>query len=515
MTIAETILRPGVVVMQRLGLRQRLALMALLFFVPLLAMGVAWIGQFQPQDPGNPSGLGVAGIGLCLMVYLSAAFYQSIVATADTLAVVVRNAAQGDLSRTVVVPGNDELSHAGRNLEAMSENFSGLVGTIRNQAVHVAQAGESLTSNMSDLSQRTEAQAASLEQASASILGLNESVQNTASRAKEVDALTQRVRSEAEAGAQAMDVAVRAIEEIQSSAKHMGEIVGVIDGIAFQTNILALNAAVEAARAGDSGRGFAVVASEVRTLAQRSAASAREIRDLIANSGLQVSEGVARIGAVTHTLRTVVDGIHKVAGGLEGITSASTVQSATLSEIAQAVKELDNITQRNGAMVDDALHATMGLRDGAAHLSEAVASIKLRRGTADEACAMVKRGLALIQRDGLAAAARQFHDSDGSFRDRDLYIFVFDRNGRYDVFGSTPDRVGKTTYDVRGLDGAHVIREGFAAAERGGGWIDYEVVNPTNGIVDEKSSYILPLDNDRLIGCGVFKPKGGFNLRAT
>jgi hypothetical protein len=253
----------------------------------------------------------------------------------------------------------------------------------------------------------------------------------------------------------------------------------------------------------------------VRTLAQRSAASAREIRDLIANSGQQVSVGVARIGAVTHTLRTVVDGIHEVAGGLENIASASTEQSTTLSEIAQAVKELDNITQRNGAMVDDALHATMGLRDGAAHLSEAVASIKLRRGTADEAYAMVKRGFDVIQRDGLASAARQFHDPHGAFRDRDLYIFVFDRKGRYDVFGSTPDRVGKTTYDVRGLDGAHVIREGFAAAERGGGWIDYEVVNPTNGIVDEKTSYILPLDNERLIGCGIFKPKGGFNLRAT
>jgi methyl-accepting chemotaxis protein len=501
--------------MQSLGLRLRLALMALLFFVPIFAMGIALISQFQPQDPGVATGIFIAVLGLCLMVYLSAAFYLSIVASAKALSIVVLDAAQGDLSRTVVVAGSDEFARAGRHLESMSENFSGLVGTIRNQAVHVAQAGESLTSNMSDMSQRTEAQAASLEQASASIFGLNESVQNTASRAKEVNTLTQRVRSEAEAGAQAMDMAVRAIEDIQSSAKHMGEIVGVIDGIAFQTNILALNAAVEAARAGESGRGFAVVASEVRTLAQRSAASAREIRDLIANSTHQVSDGVARIGAVTDNLRTVVYGIHEVAGGLDGIASASTEQSATLSEIAQAVKELDNITQRNGAMVDDALHATMELRDGATHLSEAVASIKLRRGTADEAYAMVKRGFDLIQRDGLANAARQFHDPQGAFRDRDLYIFVFDRNGRYDVFGSTPDRVGNTTYDVRGLDGAHVIREGFAAAERGGGWIDYEVVNPTNGIVDEKTSYILPLDENRLIGCGVFKPKGGFNLHAT
>ncbi len=500
--------------MQRLGLRARLRLMALVLLGPLIVMAALLVGQNSSLHAGKTFETIFAAVGVLISIYLYAAFYLSIVATVETLARVVEDAAMGDLSHVVVVPGNDELARAGRNLESMSENFSGLVGTIRNQAVHVAQAGESLTSNMSDLSQRTEAQAASLEQASASILGLNESVQNTASRAKEVDALTQRVRSEAEAGAQAMDVAVRAIGEIQSSSKHMGEIVGVIDGIAFQTNILALNAAVEAARAGESGRGFAVVASEVRTLAQRSATSAREIRDLIASSGKQVTLGVTRIGAVTDNLRTVVKGIHEVAGGLEGIASASTEQSTTLSEIAQAVKELDSITQRNGAMVDDALHATMGLRDRASHLSEAVASIKLRRGTADEAYAMVKRGYDLIKRDGLASAARQFHDQQGAFRDRDLYVFVFDRNGRYDVFGSTPDKVGQTTYDIRGLDGDHVIREGFAAAERGGGWIDYEVVNPTNGVVDEKTSYILPLDNDRLIGCGVFKPKGGFNLQA-
>jgi len=293
----------------------------------------------------------------------------------------------------------------------------------------------------------------------------------------------------------------------------MGEIIGVIDGIAFQTNILALNAAVEAARAGESGRGFAVVASEVRTLAQRSATSAREIRALIARSGEQVGVGVTRIEAVTGNLRTVVKGIHEVAAGLSGITEASTEQSTALSEIAQAVKGLDNITQRNGAMVDQALQATVGLRDRASHLSEAVAAIKLRRGTADEAYALVQRGIALIKQVGMAAAAARFHDPHGGFRDRDLYVFVFDRRGVYQVFGSTPASVGKRVHDIRGLDGDHVVREGFAAAERGGGWIDYEVVNPVNDVVEAKTSYILPLAEDTLIGCGVFKPKGGFKLQ--
>jgi len=258
----------------------------------------------------------------------------------------------------------------------------------------------------------------------------------------------------------------------------------------------------------------AVVAAEVRTLAQRSATSAKEIRGLIVRSSEQVGIGVTRFEAVNENLHTVVHGVQQVAEGLDSITTASTEQSLSLSEIAQAVKQLDNITQQNGAMVEQTLHATEGLRDRASKLSEAVAAIKLRRGTADEAYALVRRGFDLIGQIGLTAAAARFHDPHGGFLDRDLYLFVFDRAGVYQVFGATPDRVGKTVYDVRGLDGNHVLREGFAAAERGGGWIDYEVVNPVTGVVDEKTSYILPLSDTQLIGCGVFRPKGGFNLSA-
>ena len=515
MSIFQAFFRPGVSLMQRLGLRTRLLILFFMLLGPLLVMAGLWVLQGIEENRGLSLGAMLGWGALAIVLYVCVAFYQSLTAGVDTLARIAHRNARGDLSQTVVVPGSDALAQASRHLEAMGESFSGLVGTIRNQAVHVAQAGESLADGMQELSQRTEAQAASLEQASASILGLSESVQTNARRAQEVDTLTRRVSGEAETGAQAMEVAVRAISEIQEGAKRMGEIISVIDGIAFQTNILALNAAVEAARAGESGRGFAVVASEVRALAQRSAASAREIRVLIARSGEQVGEGVSCIKAVTGRLRTVVQGIHEVAEGLGGITEASSEQSLALSEVAQAVKALDGITQRNGAMVDQTLQASVGLRDRASHLSEAVAAIKLRRGTADEALAMVRRGLALVQRAGLAGAAAQFHDPQGAFRDRDLYIFVFDRKGVYQVFGSTPVNVGKTVFDIRGLDGTHVLREGFAAAASGGGWIDYEVVNPVTGVVDEKTSYILPLSEDRLMGCGVFKPKGGFRLQSS
>ncbi|MGQ0711603.1 MAG: methyl-accepting chemotaxis protein [Rhodoferax sp.] len=506
--MADLLFVPAQWLLRHLGLRARFALLAVAWLLPVLGLGA------QAQGLAAPSALGtlvLAGLGV-LALYLFAAMAWQVLASAESMLAAARQNASGDFTRAVQIHSNDEFGQAGRLLESMTDNISGLVGTVRDQAVHVAMAGETLTSELQELAQRTEAQAASLEQANASIQGLSDSVRTSAERAQQVDQLTQRVLSEVRDGTQATDAAMRSIGEIQDGARHMGEIVGVIDAIAFQTNILALNAAVEAARAGESGRGFAVVAAEVRTLAQRSATSAREIRTLIANSGDKVEAGVACVASVTEKLRTVVDGVAQVATGLASLSQASAEQSLTLSEIAAAVKDLDAITQRNAAMVDQSEQSSMGLRDRAASLSKAVSAIRLRRGTADEAYALVRRARALVDQIGLSAAAKVFHDPRGGFLDRDLYIFVFDRRGVYTVFGSTPSRVGGTVFETRGLNGQQALDDGFAAVQAGGGWIYYDVINPTNGVVDAKTSYILPLGQDMLIGCGVFRPKGGFQL---
>ncbi len=302
-----------------------------------------------------------------------------------------------------------------------------------------------------------------------------------------------------------MVTTVTGINELQTTSNRMTEIIGTIDGIAFQTNLLALNAAVEAARAGEQGKGFAVVAAEVRSLARRSQSAAAEVRTLIADSTSRTTATVEGIQAVNTLMSSLVTGISEIAQNIETMAEGSARQSAALGEVVQAVGDLDRVTIENSGLVDRTSHRSARLMQRSRELESAVTHIKLRQGTADEALELATRAHALVKSAGFAQASEVFHDKNSGFVDRDLYVFVFDRAGVYRVMGADIKKVGTTLFDAPGVDAQALLDEAWYRAEQGGGWVEYNIVNPTTGEVRGKSSYVLQLDDNQLIGCGAYR----------
>ncbi|MBL8361756.1 MAG: cache domain-containing protein [Rubrivivax sp.] len=446
-----------------------------------------------------------ASVALVLLVYLSAAFYASFYGSLRALHKGVQRVAGGDLSHKLVIHGSDEMAQIGSLVEAMNQRLSAMVAEIRSSAVRVGMAGRLVADGSGALAQRTEEQAASLRQTLASAQSLSQAVSMNASAAAELDRLTEALRHDAEAGGEAMRETVRAMSHLETSSSKVGEIIGTIDALAFQTNILALNAAVEAARAGEAGRGFAVVASEVRQLAQRSSRAAGEIRTLIGQSSEEVQGSVSRIQNVGQVLDRVVGGVRHVSDSLRTIATASAQQSSELEQVAQSVGSLDSITRENANMVTQSSGASQDLVERAQTLARAVSSIRLRQGSADEARALVDRALPLLQSQGLAGASAELHSRDSGFVDRDLYVFVIDRAGVYRLHGAKTSMEGHRVHEVPGIDGDRFVRDAWEAVARGGGWIDYEILNAETGSVMPKASYVVGLDSQLFVGCGVYR----------
>jgi methyl-accepting chemotaxis protein len=321
--------------------------------------------------------VGIALAAVLIAILLTLAIVHAI---AQPLAKALQAAdriAIGDLSKHIDFDGQDEVARLLEAMQRMQRSLSNTVHSVRSGAEAVASASAQIAQGNADLSSRTEEQASSLEETSATMEQLTATVRQNADNAVQANQLAQSATNVARDGGTVVGEVVETMRGIESSSKRIADIINVIDGIAFQTNILALNAAVEAARAGEQGRGFAVVASEVRNLAQRSAGAAKEIKSLITDSVERVQSGTILVDRAGQTINSIVQSVQKLADIVGEISSASREQSSGISQVGDAITQLDRATQQNAALVEESAAASESLRGQAQQLVGAVAGFKL------------------------------------------------------------------------------------------------------------------------------------------
>ena len=311
--------------------------------------------------------------------------------------------ASGDLTAHLTIGSSDETGELLCSLKEMNEGLALIVGEVRNGADSIATATEEIAAGNLDLSQRTEEQASALEETASSMEELTSTVKQNADNAQQANQLAINASGVAVKGGEVINRVVLTMESITGSSKKISDIIGVIDGIAFQTNILALNAAVEAARAGEQGRGFAVVAAEVRSLAQRSAAAAKEIKTLIEDSVGKVQDGSRLVEEAGRTTQEIVTSIKRVTDIMAEISAASQEQSSGIEQVNIAITQMDDVTQQNAALVEEAAAAAESLEDQARQMVAVVARFKLEISAKTQApppARKVTRSAVPLQRKG-------------------------------------------------------------------------------------------------------------------
>ena len=322
-----------------------------------------------------------AVLGAALAAVSGFVMYRSVVMPLNRTRQDIDRMSAGDLSGKIESSGDDELTRVMQSLRVLQTNVKLLVGQIKEATDLVNMGAGEIASGNADLSGRTESQASSLEETASSMEELTSTVKQNAENARQANQLVVSTADIAVKGGEVVGQVVNTMASIKVSSRKIADIIGVIDGIAFQTNILALNAAVEAARAGEQGRGFAVVASEVRNLAQRSASAAKEIKTLIEDSVDKVDTGGKLVDEAGKTMDEIVGSVKRVTDIMSEIAAASQEQSSGIEQVNQAVVQMDDATQQNAALVEEAAAAAESMQNQAARLAEAVSVFKLSAGT--------------------------------------------------------------------------------------------------------------------------------------
>ncbi len=321
-----------------------------------------------------------SALAIALAIAAGILVTRSITRPIDRAVKLAEQVAVGDLTSQITVDTADETGKLLSALKAMNENLVKVVSQVRQSSDSISTGSSQIAAGNADLSQRTEEQASNLQQTAASMEQLTSTVRSNADTARHATELAAAASAIAAQGGQVVGQVVDTMEAITASSKKIADIIGVIDGIAFQTNILALNAAVEAARAGEQGRGFAVVASEVRNLAQRSAAAAGEIKSLITDSVVKVQAGSQQVGEAGHTMSEIVVQVKRVSDLIGEISTATQEQTQGIGQVGDAVTQLDQVTQQNAALVEQSAAAAQSLSHQAARLVQAVRVFTLAKG---------------------------------------------------------------------------------------------------------------------------------------
>jgi methyl-accepting chemotaxis protein-1 (serine sensor receptor) len=344
--------------------------------------------------------------GMLIASIMAVLLMRSILSTLGVAVKVADDIATGKLGHDIKVTRNDELGELLGALRTMDERLSTIVGEVRHGAGSVSSAAQQIARGNDDLSQRTQEQASSLEETASSMEEMTSTVKQNAENASHANQLATATRRQAEHGGEVASQASAAMREINESSRKISEIVSLIDEIAFQTNLLALNAAVEAARAGEQGRGFAVVATEVRNLAQRSAGAAKEIKGLINDSADKVRVGSSLVDQSGKALAEIVDSVKKVTDIVAEIAAASQEQSAGIDQVNHAVLQMDEMTQQNAALVEEAAAAARAMHEQAGELARQVSFFQVGESKSSVASEKARSQTVMEEAEAVFAAVR-------------------------------------------------------------------------------------------------------------